>query len=44
MSKINSQINGLPVIHTRVAGIDIGSCFHVVAVPANLSEDPIQTF
>ena len=44
MSKINSQINGLPVIHTRAAGIDIGSRFHVVAVPANLSEDPVQTF
>jgi hypothetical protein len=28
MSKINSQINGLPVIHTRAAAIDIGSRFH----------------
>ncbi len=44
MSKISPQINGLPVIHTREAGIDIGSRFHVVAVPANLSEDPVQTF
>ena len=44
MSKISPQINGLPVIHTRAAGIDIGSRFHVVAVPANLSEDPVQTF
>lgn len=34
----------LPLIHERAAGIDIGSRFHVVAVPADLSEDPVQTF
>lgn len=32
MSKVSPPINGLPVIHERAAGIDIGSRFHVVAV------------
>jgi transposase len=44
MSKVSPPINGLPLIHNRAAGIDIGSRFHVVAVPATLSEEPIQTF
>ncbi|WP_250491073.1 hypothetical protein [Caballeronia sp. INML2] len=35
---------GLPVIHDRAAGIDIGSRFHVVSVPSSLSDDPVQTF
>jgi transposase len=44
MSKPNHSINGLPVIYERAAGIDIGSRFHVVAVPPHLSDAPIQTF
>jgi transposase len=44
MSKETTSMNGLPVIHHRAAGIDIGSRFHVVAVPPNLSEEPVQTF
>lgn len=35
---------GLPVIHERAAGIDIGSRFHVVAVAPDLTDEPIQTF
>lgn len=35
---------GLPVTNIRAAGIDIGSRFHVVAVPADLARDPIQNF
>jgi transposase len=35
---------GLPVIHERAAGIDIGSRFHVVAVPADVCKEPVQTF
>lgn len=35
---------GLPVIHDRAAGIDIGSRFHVAAVGADLCDDPVQTF
>lgn len=35
---------GLPVVHDRAAGIDVGSRFHVVAVGAELCEHPVQTF
>jgi len=34
----------LPVIHERAAGIDVGSRFHVVAVGADLCDEPVQTF
>lgn len=44
MSQTAHQTNGLPIIHPRAAGIDIGSRFHVVAVPAQLCEEPVQTF
>jgi transposase len=44
MSKAINPINGLPVIHERAAGIDIGSRFHVVAVPTALTDEPVQTF
>lgn len=43
MSKLKSA-RGLPVIHDRAAGIDIGSRFHVVAVPVDLTEEPVRTF
>jgi len=43
MSKLKSA-RGLPVIHDRATGIDIGSRFHVVAVPADLTEAPVRTF
>ena len=44
MKKSDSRTKGLPIINTRAAGIDIGSRFHVVAVPADLAQDPTQTF
>lgn len=44
MNKLNSRRNGLPVINDRAAGIDIGSRFHVVAVPADLDDQPVRTF
>lgn len=44
MSKAINPTNGLPVIHEGAAGIDIGSRFHVVAVPASLADEPVQTF
>lgn|SRR3990167_8630970 len=44
MKKSSSKRHGLPVIHDRAAGIDIGSRFHVVAVPADITEEPVQTF
>lgn len=44
MSQRISRQPGLPVINEYAAGIDIGSRFHVVAVPAALTDQPIQTF
>ena len=44
MANRRSSSTGLPVIHDRAAGIDIGSRFHVVAVAPDQSEDPVQTF
>jgi transposase len=35
---------GLPTVHSRAAGIDIGATFHVVAVPPDLSSEPVRTF
>src|SRR5581483_704367 len=34
----------LPIIHRHAAGIDIGSTFHVVAVPPGRDEEPVRTF
>jgi hypothetical protein len=44
MTKGFSRRPGLPVIHECAAGIDIGARFHVVAVPPDISEEPVQTF
>ena len=44
MSKGNQKRTGLPVIHESAAGIDIGSRFHVVAVPPGLADQPVQSF
>jgi transposase len=35
---------GLPIVHEHAAGIDVGSRFHVVAVPAEAASAPVQTF
>lgn len=43
MSKKGKQI-GLPIVNARAAGIDIGSRIQVVAVPPELSDDPVRTF
>ena len=32
------------VVHPFAAGIDIGSKFHVVAVPEELDTEPVRTF
>jgi transposase len=34
----------LHIMYPRAAGIDVGSTFHVVAVPPELSTEPVQTF
>jgi len=33
-----------PLVHQGAAGIDIGSRFHVVAIPSTYSEQPVQKF
>ena len=42
--KKSRQQKGLPVVHPDAAGIDIGSQFHVVAVPADRDPEPVRTF
>lgn len=44
MSKQTIKPSGLPVIHDRAAGIDIGARFHVVGVAPELCDEPVQTF
>nr|WP_251029688.1 hypothetical protein [Pseudomonas fluorescens] len=44
MKKHDLKQRGLPVVHDHAAGIDIGSRFHVVAVPADLAKESVQTF
>jgi len=36
--------SGLPIVNETAAGIDIGSRFHVVAVPPDLCDEPVRTF
>ena len=43
MKKPSSERYSLAVIHNCAAGIDIGSRFHVVAVPADITKEPVQT-
>jgi hypothetical protein len=44
MSRRNSRPAGLPIVHERAAGIDVGSPFHVVAIPADLCDQAVQSF
>src|SRR6185437_13272395 len=44
MPKPRGKLSGLPVINDRAAAIDIGSRFHVVAVPPELCDEPVQSF
>lgn len=34
----------MPTVHACAAGLDVGSTFHVVAVPPELSDEPVRTF
>ena len=34
----------LPVVHRHAAGLDVGSTFHVVAVPEDADDEPVRTF
>lgn len=44
MSKRRQSASGLPIVQPRAGAIDIGSRFHVVAVPPDLCDEPVQTF
>lgn len=44
MVRTRGKLSGLPIINEKAAAIDIGSRFHVVAVPPILSAEPVQTF
>ncbi|MFZ2651523.1 MAG: hypothetical protein WA210_15605 [Burkholderiaceae bacterium] len=39
-----TKATGLPIINPCAAAIDIGSRFHVVAVPPVQCDKPVQTF
>ena len=43
MSKEKKSGN-LPIIHRNAAGIDIGSQFHVVAIPPDRAEETVKSF
>ena len=43
-AKGTRQRTKLHMINPRATGIDAGSTFHVVAVPPELSAEPVQTF
>jgi len=44
MSRRPNKMAGMPVIHGRAAGIDVGARFHVVGVPPELCAESVQTF
>ena len=43
-SKKSGRPSKLNILHAQAAGIDVGSTFHVVAVPPDLSSEPVQAF
>jgi len=44
MSRATQKSRGLPIVHDAAAGIDVGARFHVVAVPPECCDQPVQTF
>jgi transposase len=44
MTRRTDKPTGLPVIHERAAGIDIGARIHVAAVSPDLCDEPVRTF
>ncbi len=39
-----SNKDALQVVHPHAAAIDVGSCFHVVAIPLDQDALPVRTF
>lgn len=44
MTTPRNKSAGMPILNDKAAAIDIGSRFHVAAVPPDLCDEPIQTF
>jgi transposase len=44
MARRSTKSLGMPIIHARAGGIDVGSRIHVAAVPPDLCDEPVQTF
>ena len=44
MSRRRQSASGLPIVQPRAGAIDIGSRFHVVAVPPEVCAEPVQSF
>ena len=44
MARTKGKKRKWSVVHPRAAGIDIGSQFHVVAVPEDFDAEPVRTF
>lgn len=42
--KKNTSGSGMPIVHRHAAGLDVGSTFHVVAVPDDSDDEPVRTF
>ena len=42
--KAEAEKAGLPVVHRHAAGIDVGSTFHMVAVPPERDSQPVRAF
>ncbi len=42
--KQTKRQEGLPVVHRRAAGIDVGSMFHIVAIPGDIDPEPVRRF
>lgn len=43
-TRTSRDSQGLPIVHRHAAGIDIGSTFHVVCVPADSDDEPVRRF
>lgn len=44
MIRPRNNSDGMPILNNKAAAIDIGSRFHVVAVPPDWCDEPVQTF